>query len=923
MQSFLSKVVNQVLSTNNNISDVTLILPSKRSVLFLKKELKKQIKTTILLPKVLSIEEFIIQISEFDLIDNITLIFEFYKIYSDLTPVEKLDSFETFTKWASILLQDFNEIDSNLIDAQYILNYVTESKRIEKWNLDEKDHTQLTQNYLNFFDQIKIYYSKLFSHLKNKNIGYQGMLYRKAYENTNKFITLHSNQKFVFAGFNALNKAEENIIHEFLLNDIADIYWDNDDFYSISNNQAGKYFKLYKDNWNYYNSHSFKWIDNNIDKNKNVFIYGAPQNISQIKKVGAILSDLSKNNSLKNSAVILGNEKLLPILLNSIPKEIKEVNITMGYELQNIPLANFFEFIFKLHLNKNKFESKNSFYYKDFINVIKHSILYNYWSKDEAFNSKLHTLIYKKKTIFISPIEINELVHEGLKLTEIFNILFGNWGNNINTILKNFVFIINYLGKSKNLNTIEKEYLFRFNNVFQQLLNLNNDYGFINNLNTLHQLYKQILRKENLSFQGEPLKGLQIMGVLESRVLDFDNVIITSVNEGFLPMGGSQNSFIPFDIKIETDMPTYKEKDTIFAYHFYRLFHRAKNIYLLYNTETDDFGSGEQSRFITQLLFAKENKYLENVTIKKNLVMPSIHSSPFFLKEVQKSDEVIDLLKKIALEGFSPSSLNLYIRNPIDFYTRKVLKLKEYKEVEETVAANTFGTIIHDTLENLYSPFIGNYLTLRNIEKIKEKLEDEIIFQFKNNCILKSISSGKNYLTFEIAKQFLFNFLNHEIKELQKNKKIKILALEKSLTHEYHFKNFSLPIQLKGKIDRIDEVDGVLRIVDYKTGKVESNNLIINDWEKLTSEESYSKSFQVLFYAYLYSKNKNLNFNTQNVESGIISFKNLRSGFMKVNNSPINQQTIDEFLIQLNNLFLEIYDKKIPFTEKVIIKNNF
>ena len=918
MQSFLSKVVSQVLLKNSNVSDITFILPSKRAGLFLRTELKKQINVPALLPKILSIEEFIIQISGLTLIDNITLLFEFYTIYNSNTPKEKLDSFETFTKWARILLQDFNEMDSNLIDGQSILSYVSESKRVEKWNLQEKDHTQLTKNYLAFFDLIKIYYSELFSHLLCKNIGYQGMLFKKASENTNQFISLHTSQKFIFAGFNALNKAEENIIHAFLLNEVAEIYWDNDDFYSKSSNQAGKYFKKYKDNWPYYNTHSFKWEDNNINTKKNIYIYGTPKNIGQIKKVGSILGELSKNKSLKNSAVILANEKLLPVLLNSIPKEIEEANITMGYELQNISLASFFESVFKLHLNKNKFENKNYFYYKYFIQVIEHSCLHNHWNKDAIFKSNLNTLIYKKKTIFISPDDIKKILPDNFKLTEIFNILFNIWENDIGFILNNLLSVIRLLSETEKSNILETEYLFRFNTVFQQLSNLNNDYGYIMNLNSLFQLYKQILKKENLSFQGEPLRGLQIMGLLESRVLDFETVIITSVNEGHLPMSGSENSFIPLDIKIEKGMPTYREKDTIFAYHFFKLFHRAKNIHLLYNTETDDFGSGEQSRFITQLEFAKENGFLENVTIKKSLVMPNIISSPFYLKEIQKSNKVINILNKLAIDGFSPSSLSLYIRNPVDFYIRKILNLREYKEVEETIAANTFGTIIHDTLEKLYTPTIGSYLTLDHIKKMVGKLEIEIIDQFKKHYSEKSISSGKNYLTFEIANQFLLNFLNFEAKELKKHKKIRIIALEKPLSHEYRSKNFSNTIKLKGFVDRIDEVDGVLRIIDYKTGKVESRSLMIKEWQKLTSEESYSKSFQVLFYAYLYGKNKNLNFNTQTIESGIISFKNLKTGFMGVNKTTIDQQTIDEFLIQLDRVLLEIYDPQIPFAEKLI-----
>ena len=923
MQSFLSKVISQILSTSDCISDITFILPSKRAGLFLRTELKKQIRSSAILPKVISIEDFIIQISGISLVDRITLIFEFYTVYSLHTPKDKLDPFEIFSKWAGILLQDFNEIDSNLIDGLDIFNYINESKRIEKWNLNENEHTQLTKNYLAFFDLLKIYYTNLSTHLLKKKIGYQGLIYRKANESVEQFINQNLNTQFVFAGFNALNKVEENIIQKFLVHGNSEIYWDNDSFYSKSNNQSAKYFKQYKKNWNYYRTNPFQWEEDNINKKKNLFIYGTPKNIGQIKKTASILKNLSKKGDLNNSAVILANEKLLPVLLNSIPREVREANITMGYELQKIPLAKFFESIFKLHLNENKFENKKTYYYKDFLQVIESDILYNLWFKDTVFNENLKTLIYTDRTIFISPEKIKALSPEKDSLKETFYILFENWENEVGAILNNLMLIINHLSSNEKLNSLEKEYLYRFETIFQQLANLNNNYGYINNLDTLYHFYKQLLNKETLSFKGEPLNGLQIMGLLESRVLDFENVIIVSVNEGFLPSGGNQNSFIPLDIKVERGMPTYLEKDSIFSYHFFRLFHRSKNIFLIYNTETDDFGSGEKSRFITQLEIAKQNGFLENIKFEKSLILPKIKSSPFELIQIQKSNDVLTSLEKLATKGISPSSLNLYVRNPIDFYKRKILNIKEFNEVEETIAANTFGTIIHDTLENLYKPCIGEFLTLNHIKAMKEKLESEIVAQFKNNYSLQSISSGKNYLTFEIAKQFLHNFLNFESKEIAKNKQIKIVELEKSLTYEFHLKNLSHPIKLTGKVDRIDEIDGVLRIIDYKTGKVESRSLIIKDWNDLTLDESYNKAFQVLFYAYLYGKNKNLNFNTQKIESGIISFKNLKSGFIKVDKKEIDQNTIDEFLIQLERLLLEIYNKEIPFTEKILKEKKF
>jgi len=327
MQSFLSKVTSQVISTHDNISNIIFILPSKRASLFLKTELKNQLTNNSFLPNILSIEDFIKTISNLEQVEHINLIFEFYKVYKNLTPKKDLDSFDVFAKWATILLQDFNEIDSNLIDAKSILSYINESKRIESWNLKNKEHTTLTNNYLAFFNQIQSYYTNLKKHLLNRQIGYQGLLYRKAFENLEQFVNQNQNSKYIFIGFNALNKAEENIIHELLFQKKAEIFWDNDVFYNQNNNLAGKYFKKYKNNWNYYKTRKFNWQEQNINTDKNVYLYGLPKNITQIKKTGELLAEIDKKNQIQKTAVILGNEKLLPVLLNSIPKEINHVNI--------------------------------------------------------------------------------------------------------------------------------------------------------------------------------------------------------------------------------------------------------------------------------------------------------------------------------------------------------------------------------------------------------------------------------------------------------------------------------------------------------------------------------------------------------------------------------------------------------------------
>jgi len=923
MQSFLSKVISEVLKCDTQLSQITIILPNKRSGLFLKNSLKQHLDQVTFMPRILSIEEFVKEISGFELLDNVSLLFEFYGVYQANTQKNQTDSFEVFSKWASILLQDFNDLDSNLFDADTILTYLNDSKRLEQWNLTNDQPSDLIRNYLSFFKKIKTYHQEFWKHLCLKKIGYQGLIYRIASENIKPFIEQHKKEKFVFAGFNALNKCEESIIQEFLFGNIASIYWDHDDFYEKSNNQSQQFFKKYKREWPHYITNDFQWKASNINTKKTIHLNALPKNISQIKHAGSLLKELSDNNGIEDTALILGNEKLLTSLLNSMPENISKANITMGYELQNVTLSDLFESIFKLHLNKTKWNKKNTFYYKDLIAVINDPFVQNFWITKDVFEKKLKTLLYKDKSIFVSEQELMEMVSDSEELTELFKLIFLNWHEPIDSIINKFVKIIDLLKTTEHHNKLYQEFLFRFSNIFIQLENLNSDFGFIDNLNTLHQIFQQILKTEKLSFQGEPLEGLQVMGLLESRVLDFKNVIITSVNEGFLPAAGSNNSFIPLDIKLEKKIPTFFDRDAVFSYHFFRLLHRAENIYIIYNNITDDFGSGEPSRFIKQLEIAKELGQLDQVQIIKKIINPQLQPLPLGLNHIEKTDDIMLKLEGLAQKGFSPSSLGNYIRNPLDFYKRSVLGIKEFKEVEETIAANTFGTIIHDTLESLYLPYIDKYLSPSNVLAMKALLEHEVQKQFEKSYSAKSIETGKNYLSFEIAKQFVLNFLNYELSELKKGKQLRILALEEAISVDLELKGISFPIRIRGKIDRIDELDGIIRIIDYKTGKVDPNHLKLKDWGLLTTDEKFTKSFQILTYAYMYKLNYLKTKKEQALESGIISFKNLKYGFMKFNGSTIVDETLDAYLSELNQLLMKIFDQNIPFEEKELAQFHF
>lgn len=919
MATFIFDVLKDLQNSNENLSELTFVLPSKRAGLFLKHQLSKVVKQTIFSPNIISIEEFVEDLSQLKSISNTELLFEFYNAYIKVTNNNEADTFESFSKWAQILLQDFNEIDRYLIPQKNIFDYLSAIQDLNHWSL-EKNKTDFVKNYLSFWNKLHNYYSLLTEQLINKKIGYQGLIYREASKNLKSYIQNNPERQHVFLGFNALNTSEETIIQELLQNNLAKIYWDIDTvFINNPKHDAALFTRQHKNDWAFFKNNPFNWITTNYSKEKNVSVFGIPKNIGQAKYIGTLLNNLQKDNqSLQNTAVVLGDENLLIPVLNSLPSTVEALNITMGFPLKSIPIASLFESLFHLHKTPS-----NTFYFKDVVNIISHQFIRPlFYINDVDFATKIIETIDANNLVYLTAERIKLLADHS---TDLIDLLFSNWNQSVNSALKNcsqlIVHIKNYLDDKKAANLLSLEYLFRFNELFNELSRLNIAYHHIKDISTLYSIYKELLSSETLDFQGEPLQGLQIMGMLESRVLDFETIIISSVNEGILPSGKTNNSFIPFDVKIENNLPTYKEKDAVYTYHFYRLLQRAKQVYILYNTEADILTGGEKSRFITQL-------ELEGIHhINHQIIAPQVPIIQTSLKTVKKTNAVLNELKTIAQKGFSPSSLTNYVRNPIDFYYQKILKIKEHNHVEETVAANTLGTVVHNTLEDFYKPLVGTFISVEIIKELKTNIVKTVTHHFTDTYKEGDITKGKNLIIFEIAKRYVSNFLDLEIKDLKAGNQIKIIAIEANNKVIIDIPELDFPVTITGKVDRVDEYNGMTRIVDYKTGRVEQNSVEIVDWEAITTDYSkYSKSFQVLTYTYMMHLSNQIQLP---VEAGIISFKNLSKGFLKFSKKDkagtyakkdalITQETIDYFSKELKQLVLEICNPNIPFTEKEV-----
>ncbi|MEY8849561.1 PD-(D/E)XK nuclease family protein [Psychroserpens sp. XS_ASV72] len=916
MTTFLNDVIADLKKKDLDFSKLSFILPSKRAGVFLRYFLSQQLKKSIFAPKILSIEEFIESLSDLNYATSTELLFFFYEVYEKNTPKDLVEPFDTFSKWAQILIQDFNEMDRYLVDSNHVFDYLNAIKKIEHhhWSLED-NQTDYIKRYLSFWDRLKSYYAELQKVLIKNKKGYQGLVYREALENIEQYISLKSEEQLVFVGFNALNNAEEIIVQELLQQNMASIYWDIDQkFVGDPIHDAGLFVRSHRSNWKYFNNAPFNWLTNHYSQVKDIKCVGASKNIGQVKYIGELLLELQeKNPTLENTAVILGDESLLLPLLNSLPKSIGAVNITMGLPLSKIPMASFFESLFKLH--KAKPNSK-SLYHKDIVSILSNQFVKPLFNEGNNNVSDHIINTIRQNNILYASLERLKTI-AGNK-ADIVTLLFESWENKPGYALEQcskLIFLIKAsFDNDKHQHKLALEYLYRFNVIFNELSKLTERFGYINSITTLHGLYRELIKSETLDFKGEPLKGLQIMGMLESRVLDFETIIISSVNEGILPSGKQNSSFIPFDVKIENKMPTYKEKDAVYTYHFYRLLQRAKTIHLIYNTEPDVLNGGEKSRFITQLDIDSTHN------IDHYLLSPKIAHQDNNLLEVIKTKDIMTKLYQLAGKGLSPSSLTNYIRNPIAFYNEKILGIRAYEEVEENVAYNTLGTIIHNSLEDLYKPMEGLKLSVEAIKLMLSKAEKIVLQHFEAEYKEGDITKGKNLIIFEIAKHYISQFLKFELLALQKGHQIEILAIETNNAVSVSFDGIDVPVLLKGKVDRMDRFDGVTRIIDYKTGKVEQKHVQVSNWEELNTDyEKYSKSFQLLMYTYMMYKEGKVNLP---VEAGIFSFKNLNAGIIKFATKQntkvykITEDTLKSFEAELKNLILEIYNPNLPFVEK-------
>ncbi|NLK56219.1 MAG: hypothetical protein GX292_01525 [Bacteroidales bacterium] len=901
--SFLKEVSSDLLSKYGNaISDFCIVIPSNRGALHFKQCLHSHIGKAFLSPDVFAIEEFTQKIAGLSLISQEELLIRFYKINQQQKIIYHQE-FHEFVGDAKTILQDFNDIDLALAEAKNIFSDLSEIKELSYFGKSEEDLSDLQSNYLQFFKSIYTLYEELKKELLQNKIAYQGLLYRYVYENIENIAKHFTYKKIIFVGFNALQNAEIGIIRYFLNEDKADIYVDADEWYLNDLLQESGMFlrKMQSD----FKLKELKIIGNYIQTiNKKIQIIGFPQNDLQTLYIEKILQELAISENEK-TALALADENLLLPLLYAI--DTTKANITMGFSLHNTQIYKLLYSFFTTIENIQKYG--NTIHYKD---------LYVFLSSPYIQNtmdlSKMNIDVF-----LLNFLERGKLFYTAEDLKAIGEILPLNLINifvhllekdidpeNIITHLKNFLSFI----KNDKLSVIDQQIIDLLLTNLEKLLPLFREID--TNIKSYRTLFDVYVSSLNLSFKSNPMSSLQIMGMLETRTLDFDNVIVLSVNENVLPVGKSIKSFIPYDVKTHYNIPTYTYREAVFSYHFYRLLQRAKNIYLLYDADTQN-NKTEKSRFINQI--QNEWTKIPGIDINETILSyPQIKLSKSQEITISKTPQIIERLNNIQV--FSPSMLNRYLECSLNFYFHDVIQLSELETISEELQANVIGSVIHKILEEILKERKNIEQNIKNLnleEKVLHAFLDKklVNMELKKNDILYE----KNRLIYSITVKYIENYLALLMEQIKNKEIIDFKDFEKRYEITYPILNqfINKDILLKGIIDRIDNrSDGVTTLVDYKTGRVEPKTLSIREMKDLFSGNN-TMAFQLMFYAFLY----NYSSKQSPLRAQIISFRKLKDNLsLHINQSDmLTQAVFDEFQTLLEKLIEQIYDDTISFTQ--------
>lgn len=890
---FLNKIIHELLAQNPDLSAFNIILPGKRPIVFIRQILEEK-NYSGFLPNFFTVEELINAIADQQIIQGIPLWLFSFDVYRSLNLIPN-DDFAEFLKWFPTLQKDWDDILKFSDSDQAVLQYMFDEERIKEWAQDLGDDEDVPRKkFLNFWQNMNVFLPTLKMRLKEKNLATSGMIHEAAKASINDFAK-NTPEQFVFCGFNAFTPVEEKLVRSLLQWNKAQCFFQADRYYFDDERQeAGKFLRNHKTWKEFDDNRLFEWIEDDFNQPKKIKVYEVSGNVTQTKVLPEIFKEIN-NKTYTNTAVVLLDENLLPASLD-VMHGVDNLNITMGFPLKNLSFSNAVKRLF--YLQKQLEKNKSSYYYRDVFPILEElpkSV------EDEKIINDFKAKVEERNIVYIS----RKLLYELLGGLSYFKLLQKAESTGIYLdILIKFCRDVKWL----EIDDIQYENVSHFENAFRIIKNQLTPYNIAIKMETLEILINQHINSESIDFQGEPLRGLQIMGLLETRLLNFENVIMLSVNEGKLPLGNSQNTYIPFDIRRFFDLHTFLENDSIYAYHFYRLIQDAKNVHLLYNALSSGVNTGEKSRFITQIEMESSHE-IEHLIIENS-------SEPIATKpiEISKTEIVQERLHKWK-EKVSASHLTSYLYNPIDFYLSKILNTSETDEIEEELSIKNYGNLVHYSLQEVYEVLKGKVLKesdLKDSVKAIDKYIEIAIEKLKHQP--EFYEKGMNYIHKAIAKKVIENVLNHDLDLIKQGNKLEIVDIERRFENVEFSLDGNDKISFFGFIDRIDKLNGTLRIIDYKTAKIKNLNVKIDETnvDQYFHNSDRKQALQLCIYHYVVQHLPE--FWGYPIETGIWSFADAKKGMVSL---QFDKGDIDEAMKSVKSLILEILNPDVNFVESV------
>lgn len=838
MESFLKLVAADLYKhTEGNLAHTAVVFPNKRAGLFFNEYLAQESDSPIWSPAYVSISELFRSLSPWEVGDPVKLVCELYKIFRRET--QSTETLDDFYFWGEMLISDFDDADKNRVDTDKLFSNLQDLRNIMDdytfiddeqeeairqffQNFSIERRTALKERFISLWNVLGNIYKGFRESLASQNIAYEGMMYRHVIEHLD--VDKLPYEKYIFVGFNVLNKVEHTLFTQLKDAGKAVFYWDYDEFYMKENRQAvtheaGEFIRR---NLRDFPSPLSGELFKNLSKPKEVHYIASSTENAQAR----YLPQWIRNNLTtpeKETAVVLCNEALLQPVLHSLPAEVKHVNITMGFPLSQTPVYSFLIALLELHTHGFNFKS-GRYTFQSVVTLLKHPYTRQLTGQAELLEKELT----RNNRFYPLPGELGKDEF----LTQLFTPLSGN----LNLCIR-LSETLQQVASIYQANTSGTEDTDAFNQLYRE--SLFKAYTTINRFRTLieedeltvqsetfRRLLVKVLSTTNIPFHGEPAIGMQVMGVLETRNLDFRHLVLLSVNEGQLPKSGGDSSFIPYNLRKAFGMTTIEHKIAVYAYYFYRLLQRAERITLIYNTSSDGLNRGEWSRFMLQFLIEWPHpitrQFLEAGQSPQGTSPITVEKTPDVMRRMQSLFDV----RANPKAKFSPSALNYYLDCPLKFYYRYVAGLSAPDEVSAEIDSATFGSIFHYAAEHIYKDLtthgkVINKEALETLLRNEVKLQDYVDTAFKKLFFNvpqneKPEYNGVQLINSAVIARYLKQLLQNDLRYAP----FTFIASEMEVDEPIDIQTPKgvIKSRIGGIIDRMDSKDGTLRIVDYKTG---------------------------------------------------------------------------------------------------------